>query len=79
MSSRVSSPPSIPVAQATRDFRRVLRIVDRAGFVQLTKNGKTRYHIGKEVSETLLFSRLKASVREHEAGKTRVLRSLQDL
>ncbi|MDP3685915.1 MAG: hypothetical protein Q8R32_03740 [bacterium] len=74
-----TSVPAIPVADAARDFQKVLKAVDRAGFVQLTKNGKARYHISKEESEAQVLSRLKASLREHKAGKTTVLRSLADL
>lgn len=79
MSTRVSAAPTIPIAEAERNFRKVLRAVDRAGFVRLTKNGKVRYHIGREEEEAKLLARLKDSVQEHREGKTRVLRSLADL
>ena len=70
---------TVPVAEAERDLRNVLRIVDRRGFVRLTRNGKVRYHIEKEEPEAKVLARLKASVREHREGKTRILRSLADL
>ena len=79
MATRVSNAPAIPVTEAARDFRRVLKIVDRKGFVRLTKNGRTLYHVGREVPAGELLRRLKTSVREHEEGKTRLLRSLADL
>lgn len=69
----------VTLTEAARDLRKVLRVVDRTGFVRLTENGKARYHIGKEESEKQLLTRLRASVREHRAGKTRKLRSLADL
>lgn len=79
MSTNVSTPRVIPIVEAVRNLRRVLKVVDRMGFVQLTKNGKARYHIGKEEDEKTLLARLEESARERKEGKTRVLRSLADL
>jgi PHD/YefM family antitoxin component YafN of YafNO toxin-antitoxin module len=69
----------IPIAEAERNLRKVLRAVDRTGFVQLTRNGKARYHISKEENEETLLARLEASVKDHRGGKTKVLKSLADL
>lgn len=79
MRTKVSVRHTVPIADAVRNLRKVLNAVDRVGFVQLTKNGKAHYHIGKEEDETKLLARLKASVQEHKAGRTKVLRSLADL
>lgn len=79
MRTKASVSPAIPVHEAARDFRRVLKLVDRRGFVRLTRNGKARYHIGREVPAGELLRALKASVREHREGRTRLLRSLADL
>jgi len=65
--------------EAERNLRKVLRAVDRIGFVQLTRNGRARYHISKEEDEGKLLARLEASVKEHREGKTKVLESLADL
>ena len=79
MRTKASTRRVIPVAEAVRNLQKVLKAVDQIGFVQLTRNGKARYHIGKEEDETKLLRRLEASVREHKGGKTKVLRSLADL
>ena len=79
MQTKTPTRRSISIAEAARNLQKVLKAVDRVGFVQLTRNGKARYHIRKEEDEAKLLKRLEASVREHKEGKTKALHSLAEL